>query len=179
MKPKAIIIDIDGTLANIDHRRHFVERTCTYQQHDNSYPDATIFYRIEDPNGKPDWKSFNEAMKADTPNEWCISIIKKFKPDFCIIFVTGREEKYREITDEFIIWSLNTERGWVVFPWKNHLLMRPTKDYRSQVQIKREIYEQHIKDKYEVLFAIDDSKVIADLWRSLGIVCLDCAGYQG
>lgn len=172
MKPKAIIIDIDGTLANIDHRRHFVDpkKNFTINGDQNGiYPN----------NWKPDWKSFNEAMKADTPNEWCIRIIQNFKADFCIIFVTGREEKYREITDEFIIWSLNPERGWVVFPWKSHLFMRPTKDYRPDVQIKRDIYEQHIKDNYDVLFAIDDRKVIVDLWRSLGIVCLDCAGYQG
>jgi hypothetical protein len=41
---KVIICDLNGTLCNIDHRRHFVE---------------------EEPQ---DWKSFYEAIEDDTTN---------------------------------------------------------------------------------------------------------------
>lgn len=130
---------------------------------------------------RPDWKSFNEAMKDDRANDWCVELIEKMSfsccsREICVIFVTGREDKYREVTLRQInkwvcIYELPSEEVLI------EVFMRPSGDYRSDVDIKREIYDNYIKDKYDVLFAIDDRKKIVDLWRSLGIVCLDCAGY--
>lgn len=34
---------------------------------------------------------------------------------------------------------------------------------------------KNIKDKYDVLFAIDDRSSVVDMWRDLGLVCLQCA----
>lgn len=53
----------------------------------------------------------------------------------------------------------------------DHLIMRGEKDHRPDTAIKREMYNTHIKDKYNVLFTVDDRDCIVDLWRSLGIDC--------
>ena len=45
------IFDIDGTLMNIDHRRHYVE------------------------GDKKDWKSFVDNIKHDTPNYPVVNIL--------------------------------------------------------------------------------------------------------
>jgi 2-hydroxy-3-keto-5-methylthiopentenyl-1-phosphate phosphatase len=80
-KKEAIIVDIDGTLANCDHRRHFVDGT----------------------HGKQDWKSFYDGMETDTVNKWCKFIIDSCVDDFAymekyVLLVSGRPEKYRKIT---------------------------------------------------------------------------------
>jgi histidinol phosphatase-like enzyme len=49
---RAIIVDLDGTLASCEHRRHYVE--------------------------KKDWLSFYENMGHDGVHEWCKEIIQLF-----------------------------------------------------------------------------------------------------
>ena len=53
--------------------------------------------------------------------------------------------------------------------------MRPAKDNRKDFIVKQEIYENYIKPKYEVLFCLEDRTHIAQMWRSLGLVCLQCS----
>jgi len=52
---KAIIVDIDGTLADVEHRVHHVQ------------------------NEPKDWKSFNENMEHDELNHWCNDLINAMK----------------------------------------------------------------------------------------------------
>jgi hypothetical protein len=52
--------------------------------------------------------------------------------------------------------------------------MRATADPREDYIIKKEIYETQIKDKYDVLFCLDDRKQVTQMWREQGLVCLQC-----
>ena len=66
-KEEAIIVDIDGTIANLDHRIHLVRK----------------------PN--KNWKLFFEKMNDDKPIEKTINKIKELHDDgFKILIVTGR-----------------------------------------------------------------------------------------
>lgn len=70
-----IIVDVDGTLMNIEHRRHLVSGE------------------------NKDWKAFSEAMGEDTPNDDIFSIVKDLqKRDNNIIITTGRSEDSYDIT---------------------------------------------------------------------------------
>jgi predicted kinase len=51
------------------------------------------------------------------------------------------------------------------------IFMRPDGDKRKDSEIKKEIYETYIKDKYNVLGVFDDRDQVVDLWRSLGLTC--------
>ena len=152
-KKKAIIIDIDGTLANNMHRVHYIK-------------------------GKnKDWESYNEAMDKDKRNQWCEDIIRGCC--WCkVLLVTGREEKYREITKNWCLsgggFSIKEyhEMKFCTVEW---LYMRPTGDYRPDHEVKKEIYKLCIKPNYDVQFVIDDRQRVVDMWRSLGLVCLQCA----
>jgi hypothetical protein len=55
------------------------------------------------------------------------------------------------------------------------LFMRKTADSRPDTVIKREIYRSYIKDKYSVLFVLDDRTRIVNMWRNLGLTCLQVA----
>lgn len=142
---KAIIVDLDSTLANIKHRLHYI-----MGEH-------------------KEWKEFHETALWDKVNEWCRNMIEVYARTggYKIIICTGRPEKYKYPT---ISWML--QRG--VYP-PDEIFMRKDGDYRQDALIKKEIYETQIKDNYDVLFVLEDRKQCVDMWRSLGLVCLQCA----
>ena len=78
-KHKAIIIDLDGTLCDIEHRVHHVK-------------------------SKPkDWDAFNQALDQDRPYYWCIELMAAMKSHgYKIYFVTGRGENYRKMTVDWL-----------------------------------------------------------------------------
>lgn len=51
----------------------------------------------------------------------------------------------------------------------DHLHMRQTDDKRSDYIIKHEIYNEHIRDKYNILAAFDDRLQVCRLWYELGL----------
>jgi hypothetical protein len=80
-----------------------------------------------------------------------------------ILFVSGRMEAGRA---ETVRWLTRKARQ-----YRNDytLLMRRDKDTRSDVEIKTEIYNEHIRGVYDVRLALDDKPELINLWRSLGI----------
>lgn len=54
------------------------------------------------------------------------------------------------------------------------LLMRGEGDVRPDQIVKRELYENNIKDRYNVLGVFDDRDSVVSLWRSLGLKCFQC-----
>lgn len=139
---KAIIVDIDGTLSNNDHRQHFIAGE------------------------KKDWKSFSESCHLDKINAWCQYLVNGMQMnDAVIIYVSGRSEEYKPPTKNFI--NEHCELNY-------HLYMRKSGDYRADTIIKEEIYNEHIKGKYHVLFCVDDRPSVCRMWRSLGLTVLQC-----
>jgi predicted kinase len=83
------------------------------------------------------------------------------------IFVfSGRDGLCYEDTFEWIRENLNNDDF--------TLCMRKTGDKRRDSIIKKELYEQHIKDKYNLIAVYDDRpQVLNELWRDLGIFTFD------
>ena len=83
-----------------------------------------------------------------------------------IIFVSGRDGKYREMTEQFL-------KNSVQIP-NYTLLMRAEGDNRRDSIVKMEIFNRDIKDKYYVLCAIDDRlQILEECWEKLGIYTLN------
>ncbi len=139
-KEKCIIVDIDGTLANIEHRRIHLSQ-------------------------KNDWKLFNEKMPFDSVNVWCKTIIDQFKSEYKIILITGREALYEEVTCN---WLRNNSIHY------DAIFFRPEKDYREDSVVKKEIFINHLRDRFIPLFIVDDRLQVVKMWRGLGLVCLQC-----
>lgn len=75
-RPKAIIVDLDGTICNIRHRLHHIEKE-----------------------GKKDWDSFNQDIPFDEPKQNIIDLVRMYHgAGIKIILVTGRFEKYSHST---------------------------------------------------------------------------------
>lgn len=57
------------------------------------------------------------------------------------------------------------------------LFMRKDGDFRPDWEVKKEIYEKELKDKYEILGVFEDRTQVVQMWRSLGLTCYQvCEG---
>lgn len=153
---QVIIFDIDGTLANNQHRQHYLTGE------------------------KKDWDKFYSEMDKDTPNEPVVFLCNLITAYLCcytnysnlkLIICTGRPENYRKQTEEWLHQVINSH-GYH-FVWK--LIMRPEGDHRPDYQVKQEMLDALKTDGYEILFTVEDRKQVVDMWRANGITCLQCA----
>ena len=149
---KAIICDLDGTLCDITERRKFVS------DKDNQ-----------------DWKSFSHPfnISRDEANEWCCELVSLYD-HICvkILFVSGRMNK-PEVDKATIDW-IKRHVG-IHTTLNENLFMRKDGDYRADTIIKKEIFEEHFRDQYDIMFCIDDRKSVVDMWRGMGLTVLQCA----
>ena len=77
MIKRIAIFDVDGTLMNVNHRRHHVAGQ------------------------DKDWPAFFDAMEFDTINDHVFQLAHALhKDDYNIIVVSGRNEKHRAITEK-------------------------------------------------------------------------------
>ena len=112
---------------------------------------------------------FNASTcENDSPNPPVVESIKMYhKCGKKIIFCSGREDKYGLQTKNFI------EAYCEGVQYK--LYMRKTDDFRKDAIVKEEIYNEHIKDQYNVLLVLDDRDQVVEFWRSKGLPCFQVA----
>jgi len=104
-----------------------------------------------------DWKRVGE----DSVNVPIAQILKTARQD--IILLSGRDSICR---DETIAWlekhNINYDK----------LYMRPEGDNRKDVIIKKELFDNHVRDKFNVSFVLDDRLQVCQLWHSMGLTLL-------
>ena len=54
----------------------------------------------------------------------------------------------------------------------DQLLMRGTGDNSPDIIVKKAIFDVYIKDNYNIEFVLDDRNQVVEMWRSLGLKCL-------
>lgn len=112
------------------------------------------------------WNAFYGGIPHDKPHRWCMSLINGMLGLVEIIFVSGRPDNYFYDTQKWL--ARNDLDVWPLF-------MRKENDFRKDSIIKAEIYREHIEPKYDVLFCVDDRQQVVDMWREIGLTCLQCA----
>jgi len=141
-----ILCDIDGTLADLRHRLHFVSH------------------------GARNWDGFFAAAHLDTPIDGVrrlIQIVDRHGYEAlegpAVILASGRPERLRKVTETWLV-----ENG-IGF---DGLYMRPDGDTRPDHVVKAEILVQIRADGHEPFLAIDDRPSIIEVWRAAGICTL-------
>lgn len=155
-----VICDLDGTLCDAEHRRHFVRGD----------------------NGK-DWKSFFDNMQYDSLNLTVAEMLQAHhKEGHIIFFVSGRPDSHREITErwlyEYGFVDANNDKYSGEVKSKIHvpyfaLLMRRSIDKRPDTEVKKDILDRYFKREW-ILQVIDDRPSVIRMWRENGLDVIDC-----
>ena len=110
-----------------------------------------------------DWKRVGE----DKYDERMFQVLNSFlRADVDIIFISGREGTTQCYNDT-LEWIKKKLVGYDKFK----LYLPKEKDYRGGVVTKKELYEKYVKDYYDVICVFEDSEKMANIWRSIGLLC--------
>lgn len=84
-----------------------------------------------------------------------------------VVLMSGRQSEYRVQTERWLARHEITYEG---------LYMRATGDSRKDSIVKRELFDAHVREQFNVDFVLDDRNQVVDMWRNeLGLVCLQVA----
>jgi predicted kinase len=138
--PRAIICDIDGTLAHMDGRTPFEWHKVHTDKLDEPVAEILSRYYTTDP-----------MAEENDPQ---------------IIILSGRDSDCKDITEEWL-----KAKG-IKY---DHIFMRAAKDNRKDSIVKRELFDAHIRDKFQVMFILDDRDQVVEMWRGMGLKVLQVA----
>lgn len=128
--PKAIIVDIDGTLAKMNNRGPF------------------------------EWNKVKEDI--------CNEVVKGLANTYlnAVIIFSGRDGVCRQDT---VDWLKANEIKYT------ELFMRDKGNNEKDTIVKRRMFEQNIRGKYYVEYVLDDRNQVVEMWRNMGLTCLQVA----
>jgi predicted kinase len=107
----------------------------------------------------------------DTPNVPVVNaVFREWEDGYHIIFCSGRDEQFRNVTDKWIRDNIFPD---IEFPCFD-LFMRPAGDRRKDSVVKSELFDQYIRHTYDVERIYDDRASVCKMWRSLGLTVLQC-----
>lgn len=138
----AVLLDVDGTCLEGVRRHKFV--VCEPE--------------------KRDWKKFYANVINDTSIKFTYLLASAlFHFGIKIVLLTGRPKRDEEVTRK----CLRRHH----FPF-HELYLREDDDNREDYIYKKEKYLSEIKDKYNIIFAVDDRLSVIKTFTDLGIPCL-------
>ncbi len=139
-KPRAVVWDLDGTLADDRARAHFVE--------------------VEQGRAR-DWRSYFDAIDQDPPIAASMEVLRALHAaGLRIVFLTGRPEYTRPKTERWLEANGLTEY--------DELLMRPPHDLRPSGFFKVDEIER-LRRRYELVCAFEDRIDVAEALREAGL----------
>lgn len=154
---KCYVFDIDGTLANGDHRLHHIVRT----------------------DGQPkDWDAYFDACGGDAPHEHIIELASDLRDSGAVIvYVSGRNERCREATEKWLDSHGLPTKFYIPQSDQNRSLvyMRGLKDFQDDDKLKIKLLEQVRADGFDPIMAFDDRDRVVAAWRAAGIPCAQVA----
>jgi predicted kinase len=149
-KPKAVLVDLDGTMALMNGRGPF-----DWHRVGEDLANETVMRIV--------------AMLADVNTYY--EEIGDEEDMVEIIFMSGRDEVCRRETQDWLV-----KHG---FSYTYPLFMRPSlPDGVNQPKdsiVKLALFDEHIRDNYEVVAVFDDRDQVVEMWRSIGLTCLQVA----
>jgi hypothetical protein len=127
---------------------------------------ADVSERIHHVRKKPkNWNAFFAGMAQDKAIHSMVRLCNLlYASGIQIILCSGRNEQHRT---ETVHWLAQQGVNY------HELLLRKENDRRSDTDVKREMLAAI--DKSRILFVVEDRSRVVEMWRSEGLVCLQCA----
>jgi hypothetical protein len=189
-----IIFDLDGTLADCEHRRHWVDprknssyELAGYCPISNPCGDGW-YHKITGDEFKPDYEKFEDECDKDSPIVSVLSIFSQLSKVYDFQIWSGRSESCRQKTiqwfyDKWFIGAFEKSlKAWI----DQNLKMRPIGDFTPDEQLKERwlndrcsdlieaIIEGRNPSKHDIDFVFDDRPKVVEMWRRRGIFVFDC-----
>jgi hypothetical protein len=144
-KMKIVLVDIDGTIANLEHRLELIQGETK------------------------DWDSFYDACWDDKPIRPVLEMVDCLEREYHIIFITGRSERVRGATLDWLDIYLRFEVN------HDQLLMRKDGDHRPDHIVKPELLFMNNISHGDIAFIIEDRNAVVKKWREMGLTVLQPA----
>lgn len=111
---------------------------------------------------------FDTNVSKDEPIEVIIDIVEAlWSAGLEVVFMSGRKEAARETTEEWLARHV-TFSDWTLF-------MRSDGDNRPDNLVKADLFDEHVRENFDVKFVLDDRDQVVDMWRRMGLTCLQVA----
>lgn len=147
--PEAIIVDIDGTCAHMWNRGSF-----EWDKVGEDFHDIEIFHIIKD-----NWLRGRRIIFLSGRDSCCYTKTR--------CWLTNHLCKY--IDNNILSEYASKNNG------SYDLYMRKEGDMRKDSIVKEELFNEHIRDKYNVKLVLDDRpQIMIDLWHKLNLKVLQC-----
>lgn len=145
------IFDLDGTLADCGHRKHFLDRR-------------------DDPRR---WRDFYAACGGDAPIPHVIAVMERLRRFADVWIFSGRSD---EVLDPTVAW-LARHTSFMEHELRNGALtMRRAGDYRPDDELKLEMLESMFdEDRARLVATFDDRDRVVAMWRRAGVPCFQVA----
>ena len=141
-KKRIIGFDMDGTLANFEHRKE------------------DFLYSPKD------WSEINNKSLKDPPHDELLYLNRLLgeDEDNIVIIITARSEASRKHTER---WLLNNDVIYKKIYMRDIGDYRP--DYEVKLDLAKKVYEEYGEKLYLVF---EDNPQVCDMWRKNNIKCL-------
>lgn len=151
MKRPLYIFDLDGTLADTQHRLHYLDNK-------------------KDPDR---WRRFYRACHLDSPISDTIKTFKTLSVTADIQIWTGRSDEVKEQTMDWLFW-------YVISVHRDHissiLKMRKEGDYTPDHILKKSWLESmSLEDRRRLVAVFEDRASVVQMWRDNGVTCYQVA----
>lgn len=184
-----IIFDLDGTLANCEHRRHFVDRSKAtgLRNCDNRCGTSNA---ILDCNcsWKPNWPAFYDACHMDEPIQSTIDLFHLLQPHFKMQIWSGRCESVRQKTEEWLDQYISVPFLYFSGGYES-IKMRPIGDNTPDDDLKERWLNGRCADlitaqiegknpcRHDINFVFDANPKSIMMWQRRGIFVFNCLQY--
>lgn len=176
---RVVIVDMDGTLADLTHRKHYISGVCeSYEPTPGAIVEYISFLDIVEItrshtkcakcNGttkiKKDYPAFFGAVNLDPVIKPVAEWVRSLKDKYYVCIVSGRPvDLAGEATVE---WLYKND-----IPF-DRIFMRAGGNHQDDTIIKKEILDK-MSPYLGIEFAIDDRPKVIRMWRDNGIKCYD------
>ncbi|MFE7744384.1 AAA family ATPase [Nocardia sp. NPDC057455] len=102
-------------------------------------------------------------VHEDIPIAHMVEIIRKLAADSAIVLLSGRDDSSRAVTEQWL------RANGIPF---TELHMRRAGDLRRDDTVKLELFNAHLRDRFQILGAFDDRLQVCRLWAALNVPLL-------
>ena len=92
-----------------------------------------------------------------------LRVVRSGDPHTSIVVLSGRTEGCREATERWL------RMNYLPF---DELHMRQVGDQRKDSVVKAELFDREVRNRYHALGVFDDRQQVVDMWRGMGLKCL-------